>query len=49
MRPHASPRARIRAADILLDRGWGKPSQPLAEESDKKVRITLRQITEGRR
>ena len=24
----APPRARLRAIDILLDRGWGKPSQP---------------------
>jgi hypothetical protein len=25
--PDAPPRARIRAADMLLDRGWGKPQQ----------------------
>jgi hypothetical protein len=32
---------------ILLDRGWGKPPQMHAGE-DEDIRITLRQITEGR-
>jgi hypothetical protein len=40
----APPRARLRAIDILLDRGWGKPSQPRAEEDGKKVRVTIRKI-----
>jgi hypothetical protein len=31
----------------MLDRGWGKPSQPRAEEDGKKVRVTIRRITEG--
>ena len=42
--PDAPPRARLRAADMLLDRGWGKPSQPRAEEDGKKVRVTIRKI-----
>jgi hypothetical protein len=40
----APPRARLRAIDILLDRGWGKPSQPRAEEDGKKVRVVIRKI-----
>jgi hypothetical protein len=44
----ASPRARIQAADILLDRGWGKPPQPHTGEDDKDIRITVRNITESR-
>jgi hypothetical protein len=44
----APPRARIRAADILLDRGWGKAPQPHTGENDKAIEIILRNITEGR-
>lgn len=29
--PRAGSTARIRAAEILLDRGWGKPIQPAKE------------------
>jgi hypothetical protein len=39
----APPRARIQAADILLDRGWGKPAptpQRHTGEDDKDIRIT---------
>jgi hypothetical protein len=39
-------------AALLLDRGWGKPPptpQRHTGEDDKDIRITLRQITEGRR
>ena len=35
----APPRARIQAADILLDRGRGKPSQPRPEEDGGHVTI----------
>jgi hypothetical protein len=38
--PDAPTRARIRVADILLDRGWGKPSQPRTDEG-------LRDVNEG--
>ena len=40
----APPRARIQAADILLDRGWGKPAQPHAGEDGKDIRVTIRKI-----
>ena len=42
----APPRARLRAIDILLDRGWGKPSQPRAEEDGKKVSVVIRKFTD---
>jgi len=38
---------RIQAIAILLDRGWGKPSQPHTGE-DGDIRVTLRTITEGK-
>ena len=36
--------ARVSAAGILLDRGWGKAPQPHTGEDDKDIRITIRQI-----
>ena len=41
------PAARVSAAGILLDRGWGKPAQPHTGE-DGEIRVTLRTITEGK-
>jgi hypothetical protein len=30
----APPSARVAAANALLDRGWGKPTQPIAGDDD---------------
>ena len=43
------PAARVSAAGILLDRGWGKAPQPHAGEDDKDIRVTIRNIVEERR
>jgi hypothetical protein len=40
--------ARVSAAGILLDRGWGKPAQPHTGEDDKDIRVAIRTITERR-
>ena len=40
----APPRARLRAIDILLDRGWGKPPQAHADKDGKDVRVVIRKI-----
>jgi hypothetical protein len=45
----APPSARIQAIAILLDRGWGKPQQTHTGEDDKDIRVTIRNIVEGRR
>ena len=42
----APPRARLRAIEALLDRGWGKPSQPRAEEGGKEVNVVIRKIAD---
>ena len=42
------PAARVSAAGILLDRGWGKAPQPDAGEDGKDIRVTIRNITEGK-
>ena len=41
------PAARVSAAGILLDRGWGRAPQPHTGEDDKDIRITVRNIIEG--
>jgi hypothetical protein len=40
----APPRARLRAIDILLDRGWGKPPQAHADKDCRDVRVVIRKI-----
>jgi hypothetical protein len=42
------PAARVSAAGILLDRGWGRAPQAHPDEDNKDVRITIRNITESR-
>ena len=32
--PEAPPAARVAAANSLLDRGWGKPTQPVSGDPD---------------
>jgi hypothetical protein len=45
----APPRARIQAADILLDRGWGKPEQThTGSDDDGDIHVTIRHIVNER-
>lgn len=41
------PAARVSAASILLDRGWGRAPQSHDGEDGGDLRITIRQIVEG--
>lgn len=34
--------ARVQAAQVLLDRGWGKPTQPIAGEDGKPINVIQR-------
>jgi hypothetical protein len=46
--PRCSMPARVMAANALLDRGWGKPIQPLAgSDGDGDLKITIRQIIDA--
>lgn len=36
--PHA---ARVSAASALMDRGWGKPTQPIAGDDDGPIQIEM--------
>ena len=43
------PAARVSAAGILLDRGWGRAPQPqVGGNGENDIKITVRNITEGR-
>jgi hypothetical protein len=45
-----SEQARIQAAAILLDRGWGKAAQPVTGEGGEgAIEIIIRNITEGKK
>ena len=43
------PAARVSAAGILLDRGWGRAPQPHIGENDKDIRVTIRNCLEEKR
>ena len=37
---------RLRAADIMLDRGWGRPKQDNTHQVSGEVRVILRKMLE---
>lgn len=40
----------MRSADILLQRGWGRPPQPVTgADGEGDIRITIRNILEGKK
>jgi hypothetical protein len=39
-----TPAARVAAAGILLDRGWGKAVQPISGEDEQPLRVIIRHI-----
>ena len=39
MEPECPPAARVKAAEVILDRGWGKASQPVQGDDDNPVRV----------
>ena len=41
------PAARVSAAGILLDRGWGRAPQPHAGEDGKDIHVTIRKMIGG--
>jgi hypothetical protein len=43
------PDIKLRAAQMLLDRGWGRPSQPHDAKVEGEIKITVRNITEGKK
>ena len=43
-----SESARVAAAAQLLDRGWGKANQPHDAKVEGELRITIRNIIEGK-
>ena len=48
-RAGTSEDARCRAAGLLLERGWGKPAQPMTgPDGEGGIEITIRNILEGK-
>ena len=45
--PNSPPSARVRAATVLLDRGWGRPVQPIAGRDEQPLRVFIRNIVSG--
>jgi hypothetical protein len=42
--------ARVTACQVLLDRGWGKPGQPVTgADGEGDIRVTIRNIVEERK
>lgn len=37
--PDAPAAARVSAAQVLLDRGWGKPTQPIGGDAENPIRF----------
>ena len=42
-----SPAARVQAANILLDRGWGKPAQAHTGQDGEDIHVVIRQIIDS--
>lgn len=43
--PKTPPAARVAAATALLDRGWGKPSQPLTGKDEEPLGVEVEMLT----
>lgn len=39
--PEAPQAARVSAANSILDRGWGKPAQPLTGDDEGPIQLTV--------
>jgi hypothetical protein len=39
-----APAARVSAAGLLLERGWGKPVQPIVGDEDQPLRVIIRHL-----
>jgi len=40
---------RLHAAGMMLERGWGRPSQPVTGADGDEIRITIRNIIEQKK
>jgi len=45
-----SEEMQLRASDLLLQRGWGKPAQPVTgEDGEGAIEILVRHIVDGKK
>jgi hypothetical protein len=47
--PEIPPEIKVQAVKIMFDRGWGRPNQPVEAKHDGEIKITVRNITEGKK
>ncbi len=47
--PKAPAAARIAAANAILDRGWGKPTQPHTDDEGGSVKLIIKHIDPTKR
>lgn len=46
--PDCPAAARVQAAQAILDRGWGKATQPISGDSETPLQVIVRQFVNGR-
>jgi len=50
--PETEPEIKLRAIQMLLERGWGRPAQQIehtGKDGDSEIHLIMRTITEGKR
>jgi hypothetical protein len=47
--PEIPPEIKVQAVKIMFERGWGRPNQPVEARHEGEIKITVRQITEGKK
>jgi len=47
--PEIEPEIKVQAIKIMFERGWGRPNQPVDAKHEGEIKITIRNILEGRK
>ena len=47
--PEIPPEIKVQAVKIMFDRGWGRPNQPTENKHEGELKITIRNIMEGKK
>ena len=43
------PEIKVQAIKIMFERGWGRPNQPIDAKHEGEIKITIRQIMDGKK
>lgn len=47
--PDAPPASRVAASEAILNRGWGKPTQPVSGDGENPLEVVMRTVYENAR